>query len=91
MLLLLIPFAIEGDNVMPLWSRHKDTLIELSLESSAAAADARQWGLRLEGETLELRTFDDSQYSREKVLIEREGTKIVRILVEGVVVWQTTK
>lgn len=73
---------------MPIWHRHSDALVELSLSSKSDDQQARNWGLRLEDKTIDLRTFDGGWYVRERVLIEREGTKILRILVDGVAVYE---
>jgi len=72
---------------MPIWHRHSDPLIELSLTVSDAPVNERQWITRLDREAFGLRTVDDTGFPREKVLIERQGTKILRVLVEGVVVY----
>lgn len=67
---------------MPIWRRHSDPLIELSLTSSDAPVDSRVWELRLEGDTLEIKLANDASSMRGcKLRIERQGTKITRVLV----------
>lgn len=65
---------------MPIWHRHSDPLIELSLASEEAPADSQRWEIRLEGNTLELKLMDDSGLWVEKLSIEREGARFKKIL-----------
>lgn len=73
---------------MPIWHRHSDPLIELSLSSgSAEDQQARNWSVRLEGNHFELKTLDGAWYAREKLLIERTGTRVDAIYLDGVRIW----
>lgn len=72
---------------MPIWNRLSSDLVEASLQSNQSPTNEKNWGLRLDNQALTLTTMDDSWFPREKLLIERQGTKILRILVEGVVVY----
>lgn len=73
---------------MPIWRRISDPLIELTLTETDAPLDSRVWELRLEGETLQVRLANDAQSMRGcKLLIERHGTKVIRVLVNETV-WE---
>jgi hypothetical protein len=64
---------------MPIWHRHSDPLIELSLTASDAPVNERRWELRLEGNVLELKLMNDAGVLVEKLYIEREGTHFKKI------------
>lgn len=69
------------------WNRLSSDLVEASLTSTQAPADEKNWGLRLDDKVLELSTMSDTWFPHAKLLIERQGTKVLRILVDGVVVY----
>jgi hypothetical protein len=66
---------------MPIWHRHSDPLIELSL-TTEAPVNERRWELRLEGNVLELKLMNDAGILTEKLYIEREGTHFKKIVYD---------
>lgn len=72
---------------MPVWNRISSDLVEASITSNQAPADEKNWGLRLDDKAFELTMMSDTWFPHAKLLIERQGTKVLRILVDGVVVY----
>jgi hypothetical protein len=62
---------------MPIWHRHSDSLIELTLTSTEAEPNEQRWTLRLEGETLELKSLNDEGAITAKIRLVRSEGRIV--------------
>lgn len=66
------------------WYRLSSSLLELSLESSAASSpDKKRWGIRLEGDVLTLTLFNEKEEPVGSVEIHRKAVDGVEMAFPG--------